>query len=109
VTLDGQPLAGALVRFEDADRSGSEGITDGGGNYRLMYDSEHPGCRPGAKTVRVTQAMGEGEGASSESAEGEEGTKRPETIPAAYNTQSTLTADVSKANKTFNFDLKSTP
>jgi hypothetical protein len=28
VTLDGAPLAGAKVRFEDASRSGSEAITD---------------------------------------------------------------------------------
>jgi hypothetical protein len=103
VTLDGAPLANARVRFEASDGTGAEGITDASGNYRLMHDSEHAGCTPGAKTVRITSGAALEEGADPETA------AASEKIPAAYNSQSTLKADVSESNKTFDFDLQSKP
>ena len=103
VTLDGSPLVGARIRFEGADGLGAEAVTDSAGQYRLMYDSEHPGCTPGAKTVRITTADANVEGADPE-------VELPgERVPSAYNRQSTLQAQVSKTNSPFNFDLKSRP
>src|SRR5262245_4568186 len=55
VTLDGQPLAGAAVRFEGPPGRFSSGTTDTQGMFRLMYDSNQAGCMPGEKTVRITK------------------------------------------------------
>jgi hypothetical protein len=105
VTLDGKPLANAKVAFESENKSTSIGTTDSAGHYALMYDSETPGVTPGSKVVRITLADANVEGGGvSEGA-----TAGKETIPAKYNAQSTLKADVSAANRKFDFDLKSTP
>ena len=68
-----------------------------------MYDSERTGCPPGPKTVRITTAGVEEEGADPDNP------VPGEKIPAAYNRESKLTADVSASNKSFDFDLKSQP
>src|SRR5688500_14866326 len=61
ITLDGQPLPGATVRFEGPPNRFAEGLTDAAGNYRLMYDSNQPGCLPGEKVVRIVKGpVGEG-------------------------------------------------
>jgi hypothetical protein len=109
VALDGSPLPNAKVRFEDDNGAGSEGTTDADGQYRLMYDSEHPGCTPGQKIVRITLANVNEEGADPDAAAGGEGGQVAEALPAIYNRQSTLQADVSPANRNFDFELKSKP
>jgi hypothetical protein len=106
VTLDGQPLANANVVFESADKRTASGITDSSGNYSLMYDSETPGVTPGPKTVRITTADVGVEGGGAAEGAAPAGKER---LPAKFNAQSELKADVSAANKTFNFELKSTP
>ena len=104
VTLDGKPLSGANVNFESDDKRSATGTTDSAGKYSLMYDSQTRGATPGPKIVRITTAeVGEGGGV----AEGASAAK--ETLPARYNTQSELKADVSASNRTFNFDLKTGP
>jgi hypothetical protein len=104
VTLDNKPLAGAKIAFEGDDKRSAMGTTDSSGHYTLMYDSQTRGTTPGAKIVRITTVeLGEGGGA----AEGAPVAK--ESLPARYNRQSELKADVSASNKTFNFDLKSAP
>jgi hypothetical protein len=105
VTLDAKPLAGAKVIFEGEDKRLATGTTDSSGHYTLMYDSQTPGATPGAKTVRITQADHEVEGGGA--AEGAAPVK--ESIPPRYNSRSELKADVSAANHSFNFDLKSNP
>jgi hypothetical protein len=105
VTLDGQPLPYAKVVFEGDDKRQAIGTTDSGGNYKLMYDSQTPGAMPGPKTVRITTADVDVEGGGA--GEGSEAAK--ERVPAKYNAKSELKADVSAANKTFDFDLKSSP
>jgi hypothetical protein len=104
VTLDGKPLAGAKVAFEGEDKRSAMGTTDASGKYTLTYDSQTRGTTPGAKIVRITTVeVGEGGGA----AEGAAVAK--ESVPARYNRQSELKADVSASNKTFDFNLKSAP
>ena len=105
IKLDGKPLPSAKVAFESEDKRSSIGITDSSGNYTLDYDSQTKGAPPGPKIVRITSAAAEVEGGGA--SEGAPAAK--ETIPARYNTQSTLKADVSASNKTFNFDLTTTP
>lgn len=102
VTLDGAPLAQAMVHFQGSDGLGATGITDSAGNYTLQYDSAQAGCPPGTKSVRITTAGAAEEGADPDHAAGEK-------LPAAYNRQTTLKVDVSARNATFRFDLKSRP
>lgn len=106
VTLDGQPLANANVVFESADKRTASGVTDNSGHYKLMYDSETPGVTPGPKTVRITVAdVGVEGGGVVEGA----APAAKERIPAKYNRQSELKAEVSASNRTFDFELKSAP
>jgi len=103
VTLDGKPLPGVKLVFEGDDKRQAEGITDQSGRYVLMYDSQTRGVFPGTKTVRITTADTNVEGGGA----GEGAAVSKESIPSKYNKQSELKADVSSANRTFNFDLKS--
>lgn len=105
VTLDGAPLAGAKVSFESEDKRQSIGVTDAAGRYELMYDSRKAGTTPGPKRVRITTSDVGLEGGGL--AEGVEGVK--ERVPARYNTDSGLKADVSAGQQTFRFDLTSRP
>jgi hypothetical protein len=113
VTLDDRPLAGVTVRFEGPPNRFADGVTDAQGAYRLMYDSNQPGCLPGEKVVRILPGnVGEGsEGGDEGAIEGPDGRPLAPTteIPTQYNRSSKLTANVSATNKTFNFDLKSQP
>lgn len=105
VTLDGKPLPQAKVTFESDDKRLATGVTDSAGHYALMYDSETRGCLPGPKTVRITTGAADVEGGGA--AEGS--TSGKQTLPARFNTNSELKADVSAAQKTINFDLTSAP
>lgn len=109
VTLDGSPLAEAVVKFEAADGTFSVGQTDASGNYRLMLNSEKSGVMPGPKVVRITSVGGMGEeGAEDGGREGEPGSaaQGQERVPPCYNRQSKLRANVERG-ATMNFDLKS--
>lgn len=98
VQLDGAPLAGATVVFENEEGTFSEGITNDKGVYRLMYNSEQEGIVPGRKTVRITiRSAAEDSDAGSE------------TIPERYNRRSEQVVKVSSSSNKFNFDLQSDP
>ena len=115
VTLDGQPLVGAVVMFETPDRQFSYGLTDSGGRYTLQIDSEKAGVTPGQKTVRISTTKSipglnspEGkEGGEAPSEGGAVPAEKPvERVPAKYNVDSTLSVNVT-ASAEFNFDLTS--
>jgi len=108
VTLDGKPLVGAKVSFVSQDKRSAIGTTDASGRYALMYDSKRAGVTPGPKVVRITQADVEGESSNADAPTSGEGAVK-EPIPARYNRNSELKADVSPSNKTFDFALKSAP
>ena len=97
VTLDGQPLAGALVEFQPSEGRGSIGSTDAQGVYKLSYTEDSQGAALGKHTVRITMANDD------------EDQKKPGagTIPARYNSKSELSADVKSGSNEFNFDLES--
>lgn len=116
VKLDGSPVAGAVVAFEDlANGNESYGLTDSSGRYRLSFNSEKYGIMPGDKKVTVSTArkvLGlnaeEGGGEVGEApGEGEAaGSKPMETIPDAYRGKdSKLRVKVDGSTKTFNFNL----
>jgi hypothetical protein len=102
VTMDGEPLPNAEVRFlpipkRDEPVRPSSATTDENGEYSLEYSSTKSGARPGSYQVYVS-------------------TKRnampdvpavPESVPDVYNTKSTLAAEIDEESRTFNFELKS--
>jgi hypothetical protein len=112
VTLDGQPLPNAVVTFEAEDGQFSYGLTDSSGHYRLQLDSEMDGVRPGTKTVRISttrKILGLNSDEEGGDAPTDEANDEPagERVPAKFNSESTLVADVSPSQTTFDFELQS--
>jgi len=79
VTLNGQPVADAVVLFEPQSGRPSSGKTDADGRFVLYYSETHTGAVPGQHIVRVSKM------------EEEAG---QELIPERYNFGSTLTETV---------------
>lgn len=116
VTLDGSPLAGAVITFDNTEMGTfSFARTDSAGKYALQFDSEKKGVTPGRKVVQISttrtvlglpgeEGVEEGE-SSSES--GEKKPKEKDKVPACYNKESKLTVEVTSSSGTINFDLKS--
>lgn len=100
VRLGGKPLAGALVVFENTENGTfSYGRTDDAGRYTLMFDSVKRGVTKGQKTVRIKTAGSFGEGDPDARPGGKE------LLPACYNSQSTLTVEVTGDSTSTDFDL----
>lgn len=111
VTLDGEPLSGARVAFEAPDGTFSSGVTDAGGHFDLMFNTEKSGCLVGEKVVRV-RLGGDSEVPDDEESSEEGSTPPPagaQKIPEQYNRKSTLKATVDADHTSFQFDLKSKP
>jgi hypothetical protein len=108
VTLDGKPLANALVAFQPMATAGkpnagmgSTGVTDANGKYTLKtVDTDRSGAVVAKHSVMINMKV---EG-------GELDTLRPppKGLPAKYNRQSELQFDVQPGGSdAANFDLKS--
>jgi len=98
VTMDGQPLAGKSVVFESDRGVLSFGNTDAQGRYKLSYIRSARGAGLGRNVVRIsTPTMGP------------TSPMHQDSIPAIYNTASTLEAEVAKGRNVFDFALESTP
>ena len=114
VTLNGRPLAKAVITFDDVqDGTFSYGQTDSGGNYQLQLDSDMRGVKPGKKIVRISTArkilgLNSSEEAGENSLDG--AAVKPEAakelVPDKYYKNSELTAEVSSSSRTFHFDLR---
>ncbi len=101
VTLDDEPLEGALVRFTPKQGGRpSVGKTDKKGRYKLMFSLDNPGVTPGVHVVRI----------STEANSGDPKTGRPiyipERVPPKYNVQSELVEEVVSGEQEINFNLK---
>lgn len=119
VTLDGQPLAFAVVSFDSPDDQFSYAMTDEGGAYQLQFDSEQTGCTKGPKVVQIStnrKILGlnvADDGAGEEGEGSEEGANEggrssgPEQVPACYNKESKLKVTVTDSDTSFDFDLNS--
>jgi hypothetical protein len=108
VTLDGQPLANAIVTFQPMANSkgetagvGSFGKTDAQGKFTLeaMTPSPQSGAAVGRHRVRIGTAGGaplntESDSAAPSKSKGERPRIPSDRIPSRYNTESTLTFDV---------------
>ena len=110
VTLDGKPLEAGSITFDPVDEGKAGAVNAGalisGGSYSIPRDK---GLTPGAYRVSVVAASGKKNAPTSE-APGAPPRKKAgkATIPAKYNSRSTLQAEVkADASPSFNFDLKS--
>ncbi|WP_435019843.1 hypothetical protein TA3x_001508 [Tundrisphaera sp. TA3] len=104
VTWKGQPLAKGLIQFIP-DGQGQVApivapITDG--RYEV---AKAQGPVPGKYSVSVTEAV---DGPPPEAMPGESPRPAPQSIPAKYNTKTTLTRDV-KAGEANTFDFELAP
>jgi hypothetical protein len=93
VTMDGQPLPDALVRFVPDKGRSAQGITDANGEYKLDYSNRDAGALVGKSKVLITTGSLEN--------------PKAEKVPAKYNNETELTGDVTSGSNTINFDLKS--
>lgn len=125
VTMDGEPLADAMVIFvPEQDGNPSSGRTDSNGKYELKYLSDARGALVGKHKVSIITAdplkTDESDPMAAEAVEfprpfGDssqlptkpEKIKKEEPIPAKYNSATELTAEVSSSGNTINFDLTS--
>lgn len=100
VTLDGEPLAGALVLFGPEEGRSSFAYTDEEGHFELMYLADTAGAVTGLHKVSITAAPEEEE----EPDPGSEPVVEP--VPAKYNTATTLTRVVEAGeDNDFTFEL----
>lgn len=100
VTLDGKPVPGARVTFEPAKGAAGApagGRTDGQGKYELWTSKDRKGAAPGNHTVRIE---------TDPNPDPETG-KTPPPLPAKFNAQSKLTAEVKAGSNTIDFPLTS--
>lgn len=109
VMLDNQPVAGVSVTFQPDNGRPATGKTDENGDFQLMYLRDLPGCKVGH--CRVEIGYGEGEDGGVET-EGDDVVQTPDKagkrkIPARYNTETVLEADVKPGANVFDFDLRS--
>lgn len=111
VTLDGEPLPGAVVTFEADDGQFSSGLTDANGDYELQFDSEAAGVRPGLKTVRISttrKILGLNTEEEDEGGEPSANAAVPEErVPEKYNRRSELSVEVTPDRTRYDFDLTS--
>ncbi len=128
VMVDGVPVEGVEVRFEDNPFQYSFGVTDSSGTYKMMLNNRKSGVTPGSKKVRFVPKSGGGGGGVSDAAaaipqEGDDGEARETAegevieiakdgagsgkVPACYNSDPKISVEVSKTTKKFDFDLKS--
>jgi hypothetical protein len=98
VTLNGEPLEGAIVQFQPTEEGGtaSAGKTDANGRYVLMHTFDQPGALPGEHVVSIRTAAAYYD---------EEDSEAEERIPAKYNSRSELKRTVAPGRNTFDFEL----
>ena len=94
VTLDGRPLADAMIVFSPVGAgTTSYGRSDSDGKFRMLFKDDEYGAWLGENIVRITTFDLGG---------------KKEQVPIVYNTKSTLKVDVKAGENVHNFDLKST-
>lgn len=102
VKFDGQPLKTGDIQFEPE----TPGLAPDAG--QIVNGSYSLKVKAGKKKVKITAAR-EIPGKSTKGAMGEDIIAKEDFIPANYNSQTELTAEVkASGSNTFNFDLKGT-
>jgi hypothetical protein len=103
VTLDGKPLADAVVSFMPEDEGGvaPSGVTDKSGIYTLRQTAEADGAPAGHYTVRITTYR-EGKPWADPPVPG-----AAERVPGEYNLRTTLREEVKAEENSIDFRLTS--
>jgi hypothetical protein len=92
ITLDGQPVADAIIHFTPIDGGrGSYARSDETGRYALQFLPGQPGATPGIHRIFISTADESG---------------GSETVPARYNRKTELTATVNPRDATIDFPLE---
>jgi hypothetical protein len=100
VTIDGKPAKDLTIRFVPIGGGRSAlGRTDENGFYEMQYSATASGALVGPVRVEITAAEEETDAAGNSR-------MKPETIPARYNMNSELKADVGSGDNSFDFDLE---
>ena len=111
ITLDGTPLADAVVFYVREDGGKSYATTDEKGFYQMKYNSEVGGVLAGNTTVEISTTASTGvlkkEVYDDNGAPKKKKKKKKELVPKAYNKESKLKITVAPDDRTYNFDLKS--
>ncbi len=103
VTMDGKPLPNATVVFVPENGRPAGATTDEEGEYVLNFAQGRKGAIPGESTIRIMTFRDADQDENGKSIPGS-----PETVPAKYNTESTLTFHVEAGKKNVaNFELES--
>jgi hypothetical protein len=101
VTFQGKPLDFGSIQF---DPTGDQGTMSGGdiegGEYSVPAAT---GLKPGTYAVRISSV--EGGVSSSDVPPGEPPPPAKERIPAKFNAQTTLKADIKEGDNSINFDI----
>lgn len=92
VTLDGRPLAGAIVRFFPDSGRPATATLDAAGKYDLIYTHDVYGANVGPNTVSFAWPDGQ---------------RGSVPIPSQYGAGSELKVIVASGDNTFDFPLKS--
>lgn len=99
VTMDGAPLANAMVVFAPVSGRSSSGVTGADGKYELQYLHKVRGAQVGSHKVQITTYYPDEDSPAAQ--------KAKEKIPAQFNTKSTLTAMVDFGTNEIDFELTS--
>ena len=103
ITLDGEPLVGATIVFVSENGRPSGAATGADGKYVLNFANGRKGAVPGTNTVRIMTLRDADQDENGKSIPG-----RPETVPAEYNSETTLSFEVEPKKKNIaNFELHS--
>lgn len=128
VTMDGKPLADAVVIFAPEKGNPSSGRTDSSGNYSLIFKENVQGALPGphrvsiitggpvvsqnpdddggiSQTLPIDTSPGENDGVAAIKLP--KGTFKKDPIPERYNTKSDLKKEVVDGKNSFDFELTS--
>jgi|694.fasta_scaffold118666_4 hypothetical protein len=100
VMLDGKPLNGVAVRFEDEGGSATIARTNESGEYVLRYSLDEDGAPVGKHKVTIFTPAPVVEGTGDQAP--------PEIVPERYNTKSTLTREVASGSQVIDFELTTT-
>jgi len=91
VTMDGEPYAGVIIRYQPEEGRTSTAVIDDKGDYDLFYSDRIKGAVVGPNTVSFEWPIGkEGKG-----------------VPKKYTGKTDLQRDVESGKNTFDFELES--
>ncbi|MCM2375123.1 carboxypeptidase-like regulatory domain-containing protein [Aporhodopirellula aestuarii] len=112
VTADGQPFAGATIVFDGAEPNVyASAVTGSDGNYSLEQDDGGAGTPSGKYIVRIFKLVSREGDVLQEQVMDEDAMEEElaSIVPSKFNTQTTLSAEVTLENDRFDFEVELVP